>query len=227
MKTSYIASAFSTSVDKGTLVNLSANKGNSGTYRARSGTGRKDSATPSYLIGETAPQRRVPLSRLYLASFIVLLLAVGILFLLLSVKGQWLQNSRQSTQLAKRPIPVKTLPRVQLPTILKQTKTDPAFTKEHPGWTRQQTDALEFRLFRKGESLRAVQVICLNGATVTDEFFHSFVRELSGEDPPLLIKTGEINGFDLESGTKSNGFEFQVYRQIGSNGIRAFVVVLP
>ena len=227
METSYIASAFTALVDKETLVNLSANRNNIKAYRKRSGTGGRGSSTSSYLIGETAPKRPAPLLRHYLGISFVLLLSVGILFLLLPDRRQWWKESRQPAQQEKEPMPAMTLPRVQLPTIMRQAKKDPSFTENHPGWARYQTDALEYRLYTVGKTLRAVQVICLNGGSVTDDFFHSFVRELSGREPPPLAVTGEKDGFTLERGINSNGTEYQVYRQTGNKGIRAFVVALP
>jgi len=155
------------------------------------------------------------------------LVTVGILFLFLPNQGQWWQKIRQPAQHADSPALPRPLPRVQLPTILKQAKNDPAFTEEHPGWTRYQTDSLEFRLFREGESLRAIQVICLNDKTITDEFFHSFVRELSSEEAPPLTGTGKNNGIAVERGLQSTGAEYQIYRQIANGGIRGFVVALP
>lgn len=223
----YIDRSFATSVEEKLPENRSAAEGKSGAKRKKTGTIGNDSSRSFYLIGVTAPPRRDSPFRLSAGVFIVSLLTMGILFLLLSERGLWRQESRQPTQQTTGPASVPALPRLQLPSVIKQAKVAPAFSKEPPGWTRYQSDTLEFRLYREGDTVRAVQVICLNGGSLTEQFFHSFVRELSGGEPPPLTGTGEKDGFALERGKTGNGTEYQVYRRSGGRRINAFVVALP
>lgn len=207
--------------------NRSAGKSKSGANRNRTGESGNGPFTPCYLIGETASPRRNATFPLYAGALIVSLLSLGILFLFLAERGVWWRIGSPPAQQMPGPAQAPVLPRLQLPSVMRQAKVDPAYSKEHPGWTRYQSDSLEFRLYREGDSIRAIQVIGLNGGNITEQFFHSFVRELSGGEPPPLTGTGAKDGFSVERGKTGNGTEYQVYRQTGDRRINAFVVALP
>ena len=126
--------------------------------------------------------------------------------------------ARQEVQL---PAPAPVTP---LPACIPLNSPDPAYSSSHPGWQRYTTEELEFRVFREGAAVRAIQVIARGENEIANSFFMSFLNEVSGGEKHTLQAGKERNGLFVEQGTAGKTAELLVYREKPAGEIRAFVV---
>lgn len=111
-----------------------------------------------------------------------------------------------------------------LPSFVPARGKDPAFAKTSPGWERYQGDGAEFRLYREGGRLRAVQVIARNPGGVPKSLVATAVKELTGAGTPKLSKRKDKGEYLVESGSLNGKGELVIYRRKGV--IRGFVISL-
>lgn len=111
-----------------------------------------------------------------------------------------------------------------LPAGIPLNSPDPAFSTSHPGWQRYTTDKLDFRVFREGQKIRAIQVIALGEKAIENTFFSSFLRDVARGEKHSLTSAKERNGFYVEQGMAGKVAELLVYRKKPAGEIRAFVV---
>jgi len=111
----------------------------------------------------------------------------------------------------------------RLPGCIPLNAPDAMYAAAHPGWQSYKTPALEFRVFRQGAAVQAIQVISLQGGAITGEFFRSFLGELAAN--AFQVRSAEGNGgFLIERGVLGAAAQVTVYRRKSSGEIRAVVV---
>jgi hypothetical protein len=125
-----------------------------------------------------------------------------------------------------RPAEIKaaTLPAPRLPSSIPLQSLDPAYSSTHPGWERYAADSLEFRVFRKESTVKAIQVLTQKDNVITDSFVTSFLAEFAGRDLFKVHSGEEKGGYFIERGTAGNKADVAVYRKGPTGKIRAFVV---
>jgi hypothetical protein len=112
----------------------------------------------------------------------------------------------------------------RLPNSVPLDALDPAYSEAHPGWQRYKGQTLEFRVFRQGGAVRAIQVIAPQGKVIPEQFFGSFLGEIAGKEP-LTVQTSESkSGSFIERGTLGSVAEIVMYRQKPAGAMRALVV---
>ena len=117
-----------------------------------------------------------------------------------------------------------TSPLTSLPSCIPLSSPDPAYPSSHPGWQRYTTAELEYRVFREGAAVRAVQVIARKENAIANSFFMSFLNDISGGEKHTLQAGKKRNGFFVEQGMAGKTAELLVYRKEPGGEIRAFVV---
>lgn len=120
---------------------------------------------------------------------------------------------------AKPPQPARVLPKV-----VPLQAPDPAYAAAHPGWQRYQGDTLEFRVFREGKAIKAIQVLSRQGNPIPWQFFLGFMAEIANRDPFKVQAVQEKEGYYLEKGKAGEVAEVTLYRKKPSGEIRGFVV---
>jgi len=112
----------------------------------------------------------------------------------------------------------------QLPSCILVNSLDPSYSATHPGWQRYENNVLEFRVYREGSVIRAIQGIGRHGKTISGEFFASFLKESVGLDSYSLHSTEEREGSLVEKGLVGSIAEVIVYRNNLNRQIIAFVL---
>ena len=111
----------------------------------------------------------------------------------------------------------------RLPSCILETPPDPSYSAVHPGWQRFADDVLEYRVYREGSVIKAIQGIGRQGKTISGEFFASFLKVTSGQDSFTLHSSEKRAGSLIEKGLVGRIAEVIVYRN--PNGqIIAFVL---
>lgn len=124
-------------------------------------------------------------------------------------------------QAVQPPPPAKA---TNLPAGIPLNAPDPEFPASHPGWQRYTTSELDFRIFREGTAVRAIQVIARGEKAIENAFFSSFLSDVARGDKHTLHTGTERNGFYVEQGMAGKTAELLVYRTKPAGEIRAFVV---
>jgi len=112
----------------------------------------------------------------------------------------------------------------RLPSCIPLNAPNAGYASAHPGWQSYQTRAQEFRVFRRGGAVQAIQVFSLRGGGITGEFFGAFLGEVAGKEPLRVSSREEEGGYLVERGVLGAAAQLTVYRKKASGEIRAFVV---
>ncbi len=112
----------------------------------------------------------------------------------------------------------------RLPSCILVNSLDQSYSATHPGWQRYENDVLEFRVYREGSVIKAIQGIGRQGKTISGEFFASFLEETSGMDSFSLHSREERKGSLVEKGSVGSIAEVIVYRNNLNGQIIAFVL---
>jgi len=111
-----------------------------------------------------------------------------------------------------------------VPSFIPQSSLDTAYGKSHPGWVRYQTAATEFRVYRQGESIRAIQIIDRSGKGVPPGLFTSALNEIASSRHYLVEGTERKGSFLIEKGQLAQGAKIIVYRHMPDNRVKALVI---
>ncbi|WP_298436403.1 hypothetical protein [Geobacter sp.] len=114
----------------------------------------------------------------------------------------------------------------RLPSFIPPARRDAAYSGNNPGWERYVGKAREFRLFRENGTLRAVQIITREGASLPSSFIDGVFKELTGASSRTVVTRSEKGKFVVERGRTAGKCEFVVYRQ-KRGPVRGVVVSLP
>lgn len=108
-----------------------------------------------------------------------------------------------------------------LPSFVPKEGVDKLYAEKNPGWERYQGSHAEFRLFRSGGRLQAVQVLAKD-VPLPESLIKTVTQELCGSQ--LFTITGQSNkaGVRIESGTVAAKGDIKIYRKNGS--VKGFVL---
>ena len=112
----------------------------------------------------------------------------------------------------------------RLPSNILSASPDHGYSATHPGWQRYETEALDYRVFREGKKVKALQVIARREKAITAAFFDSFLNEIANKEP-FRVQSSETRGASfVEKGVVGKKAEVVVYRKKPAGEIEAFVV---
>jgi hypothetical protein len=83
---------------------------------------------------------------------------------------------------------------------------------------------MEFRLFREGDRLAAIQVMATGKSPITESQLQALMKESSGADSHTVSSHAEQNGYLIERGLDSSGSEIELYRNSKTRELRGFVL---
>jgi len=203
---------------------------------ARANQIRRSIEAESKVSGTLSPERQVSTSRKsrwWYCAGILLALSLGIaidryladFFIPERTKPLATQVAAKPVPVAKQAAPLNPTPvKKRLPSAIPLNTPDPAHSPAHPGWQCYKTEAMEFRVFRKENTVRAIQVITRSKNAIADNFFTSFLGEIADRDSYKVQSGDKKNGFYVEKGSVGSTAEVLVYRKRPAGEIRAFVV---
>lgn len=117
--------------------------------------------------------------------------------------------------------------RASLPRLIPSDGQDVAYSKTHPGWERFFSPGMEFRVFRSGSDIKAVQVIAAGEKGIGEEVVAGLLQELLGSGTYSATSTARKQDYLVQQATLANGAELALYRKSDGGGIRGVVVTLP
>jgi hypothetical protein len=185
----------------------------------RSAGGAKETGEQDVAINNGAP-KRFNCIRTYLLGAAVIIGALLAYFLSINSGGA----GGPSKTVIKQTAPVAVQPADRIPSSIPLNYPDKSYSSSHPGWNRYETDAMEFRVFREGGVVRAVQVLARGGKTIPDDFFISFISEISENETFNLHSSDEKGGCIIEKGFAGRVAEVLRYRNKPDGATSAFVV---
>jgi len=126
----------------------------------------------------------------------------------------------------KTPAPevaLKNRPRV-LPVFIPRAGLDKAYGASNPGWERYKGMVTEFKVFREGEFIKAIQVIDRGGRGVPEEFMRAVLQQLTKAPSYAVVSSEKKEGYEIQRGQIADNLKAVYYRDMEGGRLRAFVV---
>ena len=115
--------------------------------------------------------------------------------------------------------------RPHLPACIPLDAEDFGYGSKHPGWQRYRTESVEFRVFRKQDSIKAIQVMARQGESLNGGFLDTFLGQVAGKTFYKITSREKRDGYLIEKGSLGRLADVAIYRRKPANEIRALVVV--
>jgi CheY-like chemotaxis protein len=122
--------------------------------------------------------------------------------------------------------PAPALPASPLPKFVRTLNAtpDPAYGRDHAGWERYLTPALEFKLFRENGKLQAIQVVDREGRGIPVRIFSTAMDELTGVRD-YQTESREIKGaYLVKKGRLASGSRIIIYKDRQDEQLHGFVI---
>ncbi|WP_298433681.1 hypothetical protein [Geobacter sp.] len=111
-----------------------------------------------------------------------------------------------------------------LPGFIPREGLDKKYGASHPGWERYRGARTEFKIYREGTGIKAVQAIDRSGVGIPESFLRGALAQMT-RTRDFAIGERETQGkFRVEKGTVASGTRLVIYRTAPKGSIRAFVV---
>lgn len=112
----------------------------------------------------------------------------------------------------------------QLPPFIPREGLDRDYGTSHPGWERYRGVRTEFKVYRDGTAIRAIQAIDRSGVGIPESFFRGALGQMTNSRE-FTLEAKETQGkFRVEKGSTPGGARLVIYRTVPKGAIRAFVV---
>lgn len=82
----------------------------------------------------------------------------------------------------------------------------------------------EFKVFREGAAIKAIQVIDKGGRGIPEGFMKSALAQLVGNSSFVLASTEKKGGYEIQRGQLAANLNAVFYRDAQGGGLRAFVI---
>jgi len=117
--------------------------------------------------------------------------------------------------------------KASLPRLISPDRKDVAYSTTHPGWERFLSPGMEFRVFRSGSDIKAIQVIAAGEKGIGEEVVAGLLQDLLGSGDYSATSRARKKDYLVDQATLANGAELALYRKSDGGGIRGVVVTLP
>ncbi|MDA8415399.1 MAG: hypothetical protein M0023_16620 [Desulfobacteraceae bacterium] len=109
-----------------------------------------------------------------------------------------------------------------LPSFIPLSGLDPSFAAKKPGWERYVGVSSEFRVFRSGGKLRALQVLAAKGHVISESSLKTILNELTGTSEYQIRSQEQKHGLKIIRATVNRNTDLLIYRN--KSAVQAFVV---
>ena len=111
-----------------------------------------------------------------------------------------------------------------LPDFIPRTALDKTYTSTNPGWERYKGQVTEFKVFREGNSIKAIQIIDRGGNGVPESFMKAALRQVSKNPAFVMESTEKKEGYEIQRGHLAENLKVMYYRDVQGGKLRAFVL---
>jgi len=111
-----------------------------------------------------------------------------------------------------------------LPNFIPRSGLDKGYGTANPGWERYKGEVTEFKVFREGSSIKAIQVIDRGGQGVPESFMKGVLKQVA-KNPAFIKETSEKKeGYEILRGHVAENLKVVYYRDEKGGRLRAFVM---
>jgi len=111
-----------------------------------------------------------------------------------------------------------------LPDFIPRAGLDKGYGAANPGWERYKGHTTEFKIFREGGSIKALQVIDRGGKGVPESFMKAVLRQVCKHPAFVLGASEKKEGYEIQRGQVADNLKVVYYRDEHGGTIRAFVL---
>jgi CheY-like chemotaxis protein len=111
-----------------------------------------------------------------------------------------------------------------LPDFIPRTGLDKSYGAANPGWERYKGHSTEFKIYREGATIKALQVIDRGGKGVPESFMKAVLRQVTKRPAFVLAGTEKKDGYEIQRGQVADNLKAVYYRDEQGGTIRAFVL---
>ena len=131
------------------------------------------------------------------------------------------------------PVPAPATPRAapaaprptSIPDFIPRAGLDKTYGAEHPGWERYRGAVTDFKVFREGASIKAIQVLDRGGRGIPDTFMKGVFAQLAPKASLKVTAAEKKEGYEIQRGNLNENLSTVLYRDGQEPGrLRAFVV---
>jgi hypothetical protein len=115
-------------------------------------------------------------------------------------------------------------PLKNLPDFVPRAGQDKSYSAVNPGWERYKGHSTEFRIYRDGEFIKAIQVLDHSGKGVPDSFMKGVLKQVSNSPVFTLGTSEKKDGYEIQRGKLGDSIKAVYYRDEQGGTIRAFVL---
>ena len=110
------------------------------------------------------------------------------------------------------------------PDFIPRYGLDKQFSAANPGWERYKGQVTEFKVFREGQAIKAIQIIDRGGNGVPESFMKAVLRQVV-KKPALATDSSEKKeGYEIQRGRIADNIKVVYYRDENGGKLRAFVL---
>jgi hypothetical protein len=111
-----------------------------------------------------------------------------------------------------------------LPDIIPRSTLDKDYGKANPGWERYKGQVTEFKVFREGAAIKAIQVIDRGGEGVPESFMKAALRQVTKKPVFVMESSEKKDGYEIQRGRVAENLKVVYYRDEQGGRLRAFVM---
>ena len=111
-----------------------------------------------------------------------------------------------------------------LPDFIPRSALDKTYASANPGWERYKGQVTEFKVFREGTSIKAIQVIDRGGNGVPESFMKAALRQVGKNQAFVMETTEKKEGYEIQRGHVAENLKVMYYRDDQGGKLRAFVL---
>ncbi len=117
--------------------------------------------------------------------------------------------------------------RAGLPSFIRPEWRDKSYASAHPGWERYVSPQADFRIYRNGGTMKALQIVAPEGRPLSDPYRASVLSGLGYLPPARAAEVVSKDGFLMETAALDDSAEIVTYRESDGRAVRALVIVFP
>ena len=111
-----------------------------------------------------------------------------------------------------------------LPDFIPRYGRDKKYGAANPGWERYKGQVTEFKIFREGQAIKAIQIIDRGGRGIPESFLKAALKQLT-KTPAYVVSSSEKKGaYMIQRGQVAENLSAVFYRDVDGSKLRAFVV---
>lgn len=111
-----------------------------------------------------------------------------------------------------------------LPDFIPRYGYDKHYGKANPGWERYRGHVTEFKIFREGQTIKAIQVLDRGGRGVPESFMKGVLRQVAKKPRYSVESSEKKDGYEIARGSVSDNLSVVYYRDEHGGRLRAFVM---